>query len=241
MIIKRAFTFDDVSNDKIQLSFPGQTSTFDHYPTLASHFYQCFAEALNEFGVSFTYNSDTGLGTIADVPVMIIYSPATVYFWCVGMGSSYSSVNMSYSGYDNRIRQSVGFSIKGTKNSFAVYMGSGSSVGVETYAFAIISMKRMYDNVILKGFMNKGTKPILYTIENDEYVEMNEIVKPATDYANSGAGYKGLALVPAVTCSLAYQLVDCYMNAPALLTSGSYYTIAGVSVVVVYSQVLLKC
>lgn len=241
MIIKRAFTFEDVSEDKIQLSFPGQTSTFDHYPLLAGHFYECFAEALNNFGISSTYNSDTGLGTVADVPMMIIYSPAVVYFWCTGMGSSYTSVNMSYSGYDNKIRQSIGFSIKGTTSSFAVYMGSGSSVGAETYAFAIFSMKRMYDNVILKGFMNKGTTPVLYTIENGEYIEMNEIVKPTTDYANSDAGYKGLALVPAVTCSLAYQLVDCYMTAPALLTSGSYYTIAGVSVVVVYSHVLVKC
>lgn len=240
MIIKKAFTFQTISSDNISLSFPGQTNTFSHYPSLANLFYQGLAQTLAELGIDSTYDCQTGLGTIAGVPMMIIYKMNTVYFWCEGMGSSCNSISLSYTSIDSEIQQSIGFTVKGTINSFVLYIGSGSSVGAEKYAFAILSMKRLSDDAILKGFLVSSTTPVLYTIENGEFLEKNAIVKPATDYANSGSVYGGYALVPAVTTSMAYEMLDCYMGT-TLLADASYYTIAGVSVVVVDNYLLLKC
>ena len=242
MIIKKSNTFEATSKDKTTLSFPGQTATFDHYPSLANEFFSLLQSVLTEAGISSSYDSSTGEATIFGVPMMIIYAPSKVYFWCQGMGSSYNSVSLAYTGKTSSFEQSIGVTIKGTTNSFAIYLGSGSSVGSETYAFAIFSMNRISDNTTFKGFLVSSTTPVLYTIDSSgSFVEKNAIIKPATDYANSGAGYTGMALIPAITCSLAYRLLDSYINAPALLTDNSYYTIASVSVVVVKNNVLLCC
>lgn len=240
MIIKRAKRIFGTS-DKIKISFPGQTYQHDHYVELARSFGPFLIQTLNEIGVEATYNADTATGTIAGVPVMILWQLGYVMFWCDGYSSSYDQIQLTYSSTSEGYEQMIGITLKGTAESFSIYFGSGSSVGSESFMCAILSLQRMSDNAILRGYLCKSSNPVIYTIENGAFLEKNAIVKPATDYANTGAGYEGMVLVPAVTCSMAYKILGGYMNAPALLHNNSYYTIAGVNVVVVNGNILLAC
>ena len=241
MIVKRAFYYEAGVDDKIDVSFPGETNSVEHYPSMARCFFNCLSSVLSEFGIESTYDEATGLGTIGGVPMMIAYKPSLVYFWCEGMGTKCSGFSLSRTLASTLSTQTLGVTIKGTDNSFAVYLGSGNNAGEENLVFGIVSLKRISDNADVKGFMPAVTSPILYAFDEGEFQETNSIVKAATDYAVSIPGYDGMALVPAVTTNLAYMLSDCFMHSPALLADGSYYTIAEQNVVVVNGNVLMKC
>lgn len=242
MIIKRAFEIQAVG-ESVSVIMPGGTSTFSHYFKVAEAFWNKFKQVLDELQIPASYDAQTGLGNIGGVPIMFVHECGTLYMALQQMtgGSSYNSVKVSYTGKSgNLIWQSIGVTIKGTSNSFAVYIGSGSSTGAESLWFSIIGLKRLADNKILKGFLKNNSTQVLYTFENGTYIEQNKTAYPSSDYANSGSAYKGYALVQAVTTSMAYEMIDCFMGC-TLLTDASYYTIAGVSVVVVDKYLLLKC
>lgn len=242
MIIKRAFEIEQVG-ESVSVKLPGGTSSFAHYYNVAEAFWNKFKLVLDELGVSSSYDAQTGLGNIGGIPIMFVHECGTLYMALQQMtgGSMYNSVRVSYTGKSgNLIWQSIGVTIKGTANSFAVYIGSGSSTGAESLWFSIIGLKRLADNKILQGFLKNNATQVMYTFEDGTYVEQNKTAYPSTDYANSGSAYKGYALVQAVTTSMAYEMMDCYMGT-SLLADASYYTIAGVSVVVVDKYLLLKC
>ncbi len=242
MIVKRAFEIESTS-DSISITPSGGTRTFNHRYKFAEQFWSELKKILEEFGISSSYDAQTGLGTVGGVPIMFFHECGTLYIapQQITGGVSYNSVKVSYTGKTgNLVWQSIGVTIKGTANSFALYIGSGSDIGKETFWFGIIGMKRLADNKILQGFLRNNVTQVLYTFEDTIYVEINKTVYPSTDYANSGSVYHGYALVPAVTTSMAYELVDCFMGT-TLLADASYYTIANVSVVVVEKYLLLKC
>lgn len=242
MIIKVANTFQSSTSDSISLSFPGSTSTFTHYPQMSQLFYNVIKSALDKLNISSTYNKDTGMGTIAGTKFMIIYSLSKVYFWWNGCSGAGTTISLTYTGLSSGCEQSLGVTIKGTQSSFVVYLGSGSSIGAETFAFALISTKKMSDNSVVKGFLSSSkSNPLLYIESGDDFITVVPVVRPSSDSVGTGEGYNGFALIPAATADMAYQLTDCYLDAPALLTDNSYYTIAGVSVVVVNNSLLVKC
>ena len=242
MIIKRAFELEQVG-ESVSVTLPGGTSSFNHYYNVAEEFWNKFKLVLDELGISSSYDAQTGLGNIGGIPIMFVHTCGTLYMALQQMtgGSINNSVKVSYTGKSgNLIWQSIGVTIKGTANSFAVYIGSGSNTGAESLWFSIIGLKRLADNKILQGFLTNNATQVLYTFEDGVYIEKNKTTYPSTDYANSGSTYGGYALVQAVTTSMAYEMVDCYMGT-TLLADASYYTIAGVSVVVVDKYLLLKC
>lgn len=241
MIRKRAFFYEATTTDKKTVSFLGQTATYEHYPSMAKKFVGAISSVLNELGIEVLYDEESAWGEIDGVPVMIVYKPSAVYFWCEGMGSSSPGITLAHTGYTDSADQALGVTVKGTAKSFAVYLGSGTGIGAEKFAFGMMTMKRLSDENEVKGIMSSAATPLLYTFKGSAYSETSEVVKPAVQHSASLFGYDGLALVPAVTTSLAYLIEDCFLTSPALLADGSYYTIGGENVVVVNGNFLLKC
>lgn len=242
MIIKVASTFEAATDDQISLTLPNQSTSYKHYPKFAKQFFNVLSTALTKARLNSTYNETTGMGTVNGIPIMVIHSMNKVYFWWYGMDSSVNSISTEYTGLTSGCRQSLGVTIKGTKSSFIVYIGTGSSLGAETFAFGQITLLKMSNNSSVKAYLSTSkTAPILYLESSTAFISSVPLVRPSTDNVQTGDGYGGFALVPAVTCDMAYMLTDCYLDAPAILTDNSYYTIAGTSVVVVNNSLLLKC
>lgn len=239
MIIKRAFsyTYTIGTEDKVSVTSPvsGSTSTITHYLRQAEGFWAGLKGVLDEFGVSGSYDINTGEAII---------DGAKIYLFCCGntlrICDNVNSYSMSwtYTGYSSYCGQDIGITIKGTKNSWAIYLGSGSSVGSENFMFAVLGFKRFSDNKIVKGVMF-GNYDLFSPTEDGNWLERQSILTNSKSSSSASPTYEGFALVPAVVTGMGGIIVDAYLLCAGFLEKNSYYTLGSIPVVNVLDKLLL--
>ena len=236
MIISKAFTFTGDWGDSVTITIPGSTTKVSHYPGLARFMIDSFNDVLANFNTFITYNENTAEATINQANFIIAVGSTSIKIYFDGDGSlGCNTVN-----YDSYASDNLVVLVKGNTNAFELLMASGANISSYSTLFGKYSCERLSDGKILTAFRRNNSTGTFWLFEDGTFLQYVSIVKADTLYAFSSYSYSGYALVPAILTNFAYRIVDVYLYCP-MLESGSYYTIAGVSVATVQSCLMLTC
>lgn len=238
MIVSKVTRLAEHIGSGKSISIP-DTSGVTHYPIIGRFIVDALNEVLASFNTSIEYNEQTAAATMNGVDFYLVASTSSIRCYFDGdRDIGYNSISASYSG--NTQAYGVSVTVKGTTDSFEVFISAGLDLTSPSILFGKYNLKRLVDGSILTAFRRNNTTGTFWVFDNGQFVEYAAIIKADKTYAYSDFTYSGYALVPAVLTNFAYQIVDAYLYCP-MLESGSYYTIAGVSVVAAQSCILLKC
>lgn len=238
MIVSKSFRMDEHVGSGVSISIPDASST-THYPIIGKFVVDGLNEILAKFNTSIQYDEQTAKATMDGIEFYIVASTSSIRCYFDGdRDIGYNSVSASYSG--NTQAYGMVVTVKGTTESFEVYISAGLDLTNPSILFGKYNLRRLSDGNVLTAFRRNNTTGNFWVFEDRQFVEYAAVIKPDKTYAYSDFTYSGYALVPAVLTNFAYQIVDAYLYCP-MLESGSYYTIAGVSVVAAQSCILLKC
>ena len=238
MIISKAFTLEEHIGSGISIPIPnGSTTTA--YPIIGRFIVDSLNEILANFNAHIEYNEQTAEAEMNVIPFHIAADTSAVrfYFNCYSE-IGYNSVSASYSGNTQAYRMVA--TVKGTAESFEVFIAAGLDVSNPAVMFGKYNLRRLSDGAVLTAFRRNNTDGNFWVFENGQFLEYAAVVKPGKTYAYSDFTYSGYALVPAILTNFAYQIENAYLYCP-MLETGNHYTIADVSVVAVQSCLLLRC
>lgn len=238
MIISKTFRMNEHIGSGVTVSIPDASSTTT-YPKIGRFIVDSLNAVLESFNTRIEYDEQTGLASIDGISFYLVASTSSIRAHFDGdRDIGYNSISASYSG--NTQAYGATITVKGTVNSFEVYISAGLNLTNPVILFGKYSLKRLYDNKVVTAFRRNNTTGNLWVFEDNTFKEYAAVITADKTYGYSDFTYSGYALVPAVLTNFAYQLVDAYLYCP-MLESGNHYTIADISVVAVQSCVLLKC
>ena len=236
MIISKPFTFTEDFGESVSILPPNVTSKVTHYPALGRFIVDSFNDVLANFNAHIEYNEQTGEAEMDRASFLILAGASSIKIYFNGDDEiGYNSVSFT-TAYDFNLIVLV----RGTSESFELLISSGDSISSYLTLFGKYSMERLSDGKIITAFRKNSTTGSFWMFEDGVFIGHSQIVKPSSTYAYAETTYSGFALVPAVLTNFAYRVVNVYMFCP-MLESGTYYTIAGVSLVSVQTCLLLKC
>lgn len=236
MIISKPFTFTGDFGSSVSITVPGSSSKVTHYPALGRFVVDSFNDVLANFNSHIEYDEQTGEAEMDGAGFLILVGASSIRMYFNGDDElGYNTVSFTTS-YDFNLI----ILVRGTFESFELLIASGDSISSFSTLFGKYSMERLSDGKIIPAFRKNNTNGSFWMFEDGAFIGHSQIVKPSSNYAYAETTYSGFALVPAVLTNFAYRVVDVYMFCP-MLESGSYYTIAGVSLVSVQLCLLLKC
>lgn len=238
MIVSKSFRLDENVGSGKSISIPNASST-TNYPIIAKFIVDSLNEVLSDFGARIEYNEETAVAQMDGVSFYLVASTSSIRTYFDGdRDLGYNSISASYSG--NTQAYGAVITVKGTAESFEVYVSAGLDLTNPSILFGRYSLRRLVDGKVLTGFRRNDTTGTFWVFDDGQFVEYAGVIKVDKTYAYSDFTYSGYALVPAVLTNFAYQIVDAYLYCP-MLESGNHYTIADVSVVAVQSCILVKC
>lgn len=238
MLISRTFRLDEHIGSGVSVSIPNASSA-THYPIIGRFVVDGLNEVLTHFGYRIEYNEQTTEASINGVPFYLLANTSVIRCYFDGdRDIGYNSVSASYSG--NTQAYGMAVTIKGTTESFEVFISAGLNLTNPAILFGRYNLKRLSDGSTLTAFRRNNTSGNFWVFDDTQFLEYAAVINPDKTYAYSDFTYSGYALVPAVLTNFAYQLVDAFLYCP-MLESGNHYTIADVSVVAVQNCLLLTC
>ena len=238
MIISKSFRLEEHIGSGISISIPNSSST-THYPVIGRFIADCLNEVLSELGIALSYDESTAQAEMEGISFNLVANTSSIRVYFNGDDDlGYNSVSASYSG--NTVSYSAVITVKGTANSFEVFIAAGLDVSNPLPLFGRYKVERLCDGKLLTAFRRNNTSGNFWVFENGTLLEYAAVLKPDKTYAHSSSTYSGYALLPAVFTNFAYKILDAYIYCH-MLETGNHYIIAGVSVVAVQSSILLKC
>ena len=238
MIISKSFRLEEHVGSGVTISIPNGSST-TIYPVIGRFIVDSLNEVLENFNAHIEYNEQTGQAEMGGIDFMFTANLSSIGMYIPGdVNLGNNSVTAKFSG--NTKSYAAVITVKGTPDSFEVYIAAGLDVSNPVLLFGKYNLRRLADGAILTAFRRNNTSGNFWVFDNGQLKEYASVIKPDGTYAYSDSTYSGYALIPAVLTNFAYQIIGAYMYCP-MLESGNHYTIAGVSVVAVQSCLLLKC
>lgn len=238
MIISKSFRLDEHIGSGKSISIPNTSGT-TQYPIIGKFIVDSLNEVLSNFNAHIEYDEQTALAQMNGVSFYIAANTSSIRAYFDGdRDIGYNSISASYSG--NTQAYGAVITVKGTVDSFEVYISAGLNLTNPAILFGKYSLKRLLDGKVLTAFRRNNTTGTFWVFDNGQFLEYAAAIVPDKSYAYSDFTYSGYALIPAVLTNFAYQISDAYLYCP-MLESGNHYTIAGVSAVAVQSCLLLKC
>lgn len=239
MIVSKAFTLAENVGSGVSIFIPNSSSTTTNYPIIGKFIVDSLNEILSSFGAHIEYDEQTGQAEMNGIGFLIAANTSSIRFYFNGDSEiGYNSVSASYSGNTQSYRMVA--TVKGTAESFEVFIAAGLDVSSPAAMFGKYNLRRLSNGQILTAFRRNNTTGNFWVFENGQFLEYAAVVKPDKTYAYSDFTYDGYALVPAILTNFAYQIENAYLYCP-MLESGNHYTITNVSVVAVQSSLLLGC
>ena len=237
MIVTKTFQFSGSIGSTKNVSIPDGT-TASHVPTWARFVVDGINEVLASFGTHIEYDEQTGAASMSGTSFILTITGSTVRLYANPGGElDYTNQSIAFGSGDY---YNVVVTVKGTTDSFEVFLAGGSEIGSFFDILGKYNFKRLSDGRVLSALRKPDSTGKFWVFEDGEFLEYALIVKPAAQYAYSDFTYIGYALVPAIPTNFAYRIVDAYLYCP-MLESKVHYTIADVSVVAVHSCLLLRC
>ena len=234
MIIDKSFTCTDNEDAMVEVGGLVPDEVYLQYPNAAKCFATNLIAALAQLGVTMTYNEQTYEARINDVSFTLIYGPE--FLSLVGNGGNTlidCAITQANVFLQNSITQEMCICVKGTENTFEV------TVGIEDL-FGIYAFEKVSDGKKFTALRKNTTEGIFWIFENGKFVETAEVIIPSNGpHSSSKFSAAGVALIPAVSTSFVYRILDAFLYIPFLHT-GTYYNIADFSVVAVASCVLIN-
>lgn len=238
MIVSKVFRMAEHIGSGSSISIPDTAGT-THYPIIGQFIVDGLNEVLAKFNVSIEYDAPTAKAKMCGVDFYLAANTSSIRCYFDGdRDIGYNSISASYSG--NTQAYGMAVTVKGTTESFEVFISAGLDMTNPVILFGKYNLKRLADGDVLTAFRRNNTTGNFWVFKDGQFVEYAAIVKVDKTYAYSDFTYSGYALVPAILTNFAYQINDAYLYCP-MLESGNYYTISGVSVVAAQSCILLKC
>ena len=238
MLLSKSFRLEEHIGSGITVSIPNSSSTTT-YPIIGKFIVDGLNEVLSNLGVSIQYDPQTGLATMLGVSFYLVASTSSIRCYFDGdRDIGYNSISASYSG--NTQAYGAVITVKGTAESFEVYISAGLDLTNPSILFGKYNLERLSDGKVLTAFRRNNTTGTFWVFDNGQFVEYAAVIKADKAYAYSDFTYSGYALVPAVLTNFAYRITNAFLYCP-MLESGNHYTIADVSAVAVQSCLLLRC
>ena len=237
MIVTKTFQYSGTLGSTKNVSIPDGT-TAPHIASWGRFVVDGINQVLESFGTHIEYDEQTGAGSLSGTSFILLFTGSTVRLYA-NPGGELDYVNQSVA-FGSGDYYNVVVTVKGTPDSFEVFLAGGSQLGSFFDVLGKYSFERLADGKVLSALRKPDSTGKFWVFEDGEFLEYALIVKPDSQYAYSDYTYPGYALIPAIPTNFAYRIVDAYLFCP-MLESKVYYTIADVSVVAVHSCLLLKC
>lgn len=241
MIAYHTFICSAPLEEGVDKVIPALNTTVVHYPSAASCFANNLISAVSGLGVTMTYNEETSELTVGQAKMELVYGKENIYLmFSSGRDSGACVLPVLHLVDDITISQTFTLCIKGTSLSFEVSVSGSDKVGLFVDFFGAYTFQRVHDSASNMAIRRNTEDGHFWVFENKQFVEHCQVIVPAPDYAISPHSHSGIAFVPAVTTDFAYRIFDAYMLSH-IMASGTFYKIAGVSVVAVQNCVVLCC